>query len=154
MDANAPFAFGPAAPFREAAGRACVGWGRWGCCVRPRDVLRDFASFGVRAAIGPLQASGGISSEPRGAGTRRRLAESTRAYASGRTRVKVCGRGSARRGEPRPGPGCGRGAGARVQRLDPAHRARERLALARHLEEAVYRARPHLDVEAGAHVRG
>jgi hypothetical protein len=37
-----------------------------------------------------------------------------------------------------------------VQRLDPGQGARERLALAIHLEEPVHRPRPHLDLEARA----
>src|SRR5580765_7508408 len=52
MFANAPLVRGPAAPMPGAAGRACVGLGRDGCCARPRGAVRDFATFGVRAVIG------------------------------------------------------------------------------------------------------
>src|SRR5262252_3341126 len=42
------------------------------------------------------------------------------------------------------------GLAGRVQRLDPAQRPREGLALALHLEEAVHGPGPHFDLEARA----
>src|ERR1041385_7808021 len=118
---KAPDAAGrPAEPFRDEVSRACVGLGRFGCCARPRDGLRDFATPGVRAAMG-------IAPGQRvGAG---RAARSIGDACAALAEITTSVRGGAKAGQGWRGLSCSPGATAQLAAGNPV-RSVERAAWA------------------------